>query len=157
VNICFSRGVGDLWNDPLQQPADKCIFMLSMLMSSRISGQSGGNFVTVCYGPVCAVFGPTRPGIDWIFYTSALINRHAVWCEHVNADWRVCCETSIVSTRVGSVRESGDGLPISGLGSLNYRFLIDIHFDVVHVKCLFSCNCEVRTRIMYLNARRFIN
>jgi len=107
VNICFSRGVGDLWNYPLRQQTDKCIFMLSVLMSLCIWGQSSGNFVTVCDGTVFAVFGLTRPGPDWIFYTSALINRHAAWCEHVNADWRVCSGTSISSTGVGTGRRIG--------------------------------------------------
>ena len=56
---------------------------------------------------------------------------------------------------MGTVRESGDGIPTSGLGTLNNRFLIDIHFYIVHVKHIFSCNYEVC--VMYLNAHRFIN
>ena len=88
------------------------------------------------------VFGLTRPGLDRILYTSALINRHVAWYEHVNTDCGVSCGTSIVSTGVGrpTVPESGNGLPTSCLGTSNNRFMIDIHFDIARVKNIVSCN-----------------
>ena len=94
-------------------------------------------YVTDLCVPVC---GLTRPGLDGIFYISALINRHAAWYEHANVDCRVCCGTSTVSTGVGIIREAGDCLPTSGLDTSNNRFLIDIHCDTVHVKHIVSCN-----------------
>jgi hypothetical protein len=91
------------------------------------------------------VVGLTRPEIDWIFWTSALVNTPVVWYCHVNADCRVYIQRAEwdwdISDRSG--RNTGIGrrsIFTSVLVTSNNRLLIDIHFDKSYLKYVISYN-----------------